>query len=203
MWERPPGLIQHVLTVLVFWSWVLLRPRLSPSPRSLKLFHWSSALPHGPLDICLDLLPAAPRPPMQKRDAQHMFLQHRGARAERRLWRPKCLAGKVFRQISRRCWQVPHRLSGNTKRYHCQGLGIFRQHEMLSLPRFGHFPAARNAITAKVWAFFRQGRNAVTAKVWALSGKENGCWKIGPAFGNAAGFSALRPPQPSTELLWS
>ena len=80
--ERPPGLIQHVLTVLVFWSWVLLRPRLLPSPRSLKLFPWPSILLHGPLDICLDLLPAAPRPPMQKRDAQHMFLQHRGSRTD-------------------------------------------------------------------------------------------------------------------------
>ena len=82
--ERPPELIQHVLTVLVFWSWVLLRPRLPP--RSLKLFPWPSILLHGPLDICLDLLPAAPRPPMQKRDAQHMFLQHRGARAEILHW---------------------------------------------------------------------------------------------------------------------
>ena len=36
--ETPPGLIQHVLTVLVFWSWVLLRPRLPPSPRSFRLF---------------------------------------------------------------------------------------------------------------------------------------------------------------------
>ena len=26
--EIPPGLLQHVLTVLVFWSWVLLLPRL-------------------------------------------------------------------------------------------------------------------------------------------------------------------------------
>ena len=59
---KTPGLIQHVLTVLVFWSWVLLRPRLPPSPRSLKLFPWSSILLHGPLDICLDLLPATPRP---------------------------------------------------------------------------------------------------------------------------------------------
>ena len=70
--ERPPGLIQHVLTVLVFWSWVLLLPRLQPSSQSLRLFPWAS------MDICLDLLPAASRPPVQKRDAQHMFLQHRG-----------------------------------------------------------------------------------------------------------------------------
>ena len=34
--QRPPGLIQHVLTVLVFWSWVLLLPRLPPSSRSLR-----------------------------------------------------------------------------------------------------------------------------------------------------------------------
>ena len=40
-------------------------------------------------------------------------------------------------------------------------------------------------------------RKAIPAKVWALSGKENGCWKIGRAFGNAAGFSPPRPPQSS------
>ena len=34
------------------------------------------------MDICLDVVPAAPLPPMQKRDAQHMFLQHGGAHAE-------------------------------------------------------------------------------------------------------------------------
>ena len=27
------------------------------------------------------------------------------------------------------------------------------------------------------------------AKVWALSGKEIGCWKIGPTFGNTPAFS--------------
>ena len=32
------------------------------------------------LGHCLDLLPAAFPPPVQKRDAQHMFLQHRGTR---------------------------------------------------------------------------------------------------------------------------
>ena len=61
---------------------------------------------------------------------------------------PKFLAGKVFQQISP--------LLENSSL-------IFRQHEMLFLPRFG------------------QG---------------NGCWKIGPGFGNAPGFSPLRPPQP-------
>ena len=76
--ERTPGLIQHVLTVLVFWSWVLLMPRLPPSSRSLRLCPWASILLHGPLDICLDLLPAAPLPPVQKRDAQHMFFYSTG-----------------------------------------------------------------------------------------------------------------------------
>ena len=31
----------------------------------------------------MGLLPAAPPPPVQKRDAQHMFLQHGGAHAEK------------------------------------------------------------------------------------------------------------------------
>ena len=66
---------------------------------------------------------------------------------------PKFLAGKVFRQIST--------LLENSSPI---------------------FPAAQNAIPAKVWAF---------------SGKDNGCWKIGRACGNAAGFSPPRPPQPS------
>ena len=80
--KRPPGLIRHVLTVLVFLFWVLLLPRPPPSSRSLRLCPWTSILLHGPLDICLDLLPAAPPPPVQKRDAQHMVLQHRGAHGE-------------------------------------------------------------------------------------------------------------------------
>ena len=48
---------------------------------------------------------------------------------------------------------------------------------------------------------FPAARNAIPAKVWALSGKENGCWKIDRAFGIAAGFSPPRPPQPSRVLL--
>ena len=43
---------------------------------------------------------------------------------------PKFLAGKVFRQISTQ-------LENSSP--------IFRQHEMLSLPRFGHFPARKTA----------------------------------------------------------
>ena len=53
---------------------------------------------------CLDLLRAAPPPPAQKRDAQHMFLQHRGAHADygdRKLFedglgRPENNLGKVW-----------------------------------------------------------------------------------------------------------
>ena len=82
--ERRPGLIRYVLTVLVFLFWVLLLPRPSPSCRNLRLcpWAWASILLHEPLDICLDLLPAAPPPPVQKWDTQHMFLQHRGAQAD-------------------------------------------------------------------------------------------------------------------------
>ena len=76
--DRNTGLIQHVLTALVFWSWVLLRPQLSPSLRNLRWFSWNSCLLDSPLDICLDLLPAAPLPQVQK----HKFLQHRGAHAD-------------------------------------------------------------------------------------------------------------------------
>ena len=32
-------------------------------------------LPHDPFDICLDLLPTAPLPPLQKRDTHHKFLE--------------------------------------------------------------------------------------------------------------------------------
>ena len=87
---RPPGLLQHVLTVLVFLSWVLLLPRPPVSSRSPRLCPCASILLHGPLDICLDLLPAAPSPPVQERNAQHMFLQHGGAHAE--IWASKNLA---------------------------------------------------------------------------------------------------------------
>ena len=34
---------------------------------------------HDPLEICLDLLPTTPLPPVQKRDAQHTSLQRKGA----------------------------------------------------------------------------------------------------------------------------
>ena len=71
--EMPPGLLQHVLAVLVFWSWALLLPQLPPSSRSLKLFPCANILLHAPLDICLDLLPAAPPPPVQNRTHSTCF----------------------------------------------------------------------------------------------------------------------------------
>ena len=71
----------HVLTVLVFWSWVLLLPLLPPSSRSLRLFPWASILLQGPWTfawICCLQLPTT----RAKRDTQHKFLQHSGAHAE-------------------------------------------------------------------------------------------------------------------------
>ena len=52
------------------------------------------------LGHCLDLLTTTPPPPAQKRDAQHMFLQHRGARAES--GRPSWKSAKIglFRPFS-------------------------------------------------------------------------------------------------------
>ena len=64
--------------------------------------------------------------------------------------------------------------------------------------------AVRNSLLEKssgkfrrCWQFFTDfpaARHAIPAKVWAFCGKENGCWKIGRACGNAAGFSPPRPP---------
>ena len=62
------------------------------------------------------------------------------------------------------------------------------------------FPANFDA-AGKSFPDFPTARNAIPAKVSAFSGKENGCWKIGPASGNAAGFSPPRPPRPSWVLL--
>ena len=63
---------------------VLLVPRLRPSSRSLRSFPWASVLLHRPCtcDICLDLLPAAPLPPVQKRVALHKFLHQSSYPAE-------------------------------------------------------------------------------------------------------------------------
>ena len=76
--ERPPGLIQHVLTVLFSGPGCCSCPgfhlRLGTSDCSRGLAFcfmgtWTFAW------ICC---PQRPLPPVQKRDAQHMFLQHRG-----------------------------------------------------------------------------------------------------------------------------
>ena len=61
--ERPPGLLQHVLTVLVFWSWVLPLTRLPPSSRSLRLCLWASMLLYGPVDIAWICCPQLPHHP--------------------------------------------------------------------------------------------------------------------------------------------
>ena len=58
------------------------------------------------------------------------------------------------------------------------------------------FPANFDA-AGKLLTNFPAAQSAIPAKVWAFSGKDNGCWKIGLAFGNAPGFSPLRPPQSS------
>ena len=52
---------QHVLTVLISWSWVLLVPRLRPSSWSGRLFRWASVMLHTPWTfawICCPQLPS-------------------------------------------------------------------------------------------------------------------------------------------------
>ena len=68
-----------MLTVLISWSWVLWAPRLPSSSTSFRLCPWTCFAPYGPLDTCLDLLSTAPLPSVQRRGAQHKFLQHEGA----------------------------------------------------------------------------------------------------------------------------
>ena len=68
------------------------------------------------------------------------------------------------------------------------------------IPCWKSFPTNFDA-AGKFFTDSPAARNAIPARVWALSGKENGCWKIGPTFGNAPGFSPLRPPQPSWVFL--
>ena len=70
--ERPPGLIQHVLTVLVFLFWVLL-PRPPPSSQSLRLCPWASILLHGPLDIAWICCPQLPHHPYKTGRTAHVF----------------------------------------------------------------------------------------------------------------------------------
>ena len=62
----------------------------------------------------MDLLPAAPSPPVQKRDAQHMFLQHRGSHAE------------SFGPLTNLAWKFHSR---NTKFHSRNGLSRLDQYE--------------------------------------------------------------------------
>ena len=63
-----------------------LLPGAAPAPPSpfvlgLRLFPWASILLHGPLDICLDVVPAAPLPPGAKTGrTAHVFTVQRGTR---------------------------------------------------------------------------------------------------------------------------
>ena len=71
------------------------------------------------------------------------------------------------------------------------------------LPRGPNFPPPR---TGRVSSKFRRWKiihrfSGSTKCYPCQGGKENGCWKIGPTIGNAAGFSPLRPPQPSGVFL--
>ena len=77
-------LILHVLTVLVFWFWVLLMPKSQALSRSLRLCPWSSICFMAPSSKILGSAPPAPLPSVEKRDAQHKFLQHKGANTDRR-----------------------------------------------------------------------------------------------------------------------
>ena len=82
--ERPPGLIQHILTVLVFFcsgccSYFGLHLSLgashcAPGLAFCFMGHWTFAW------ICYLQLPCHP---YKNGDAQHMFLQDRGAHTEK------------------------------------------------------------------------------------------------------------------------
>ena len=78
---RPPGLIWHVLTVLVFWFRVLL-PGSRASFWSIRVRPLTIICFMAPSSKFLDPLPPTPRPPVQKHDAQHMILQHEGAHTD-------------------------------------------------------------------------------------------------------------------------
>ena len=82
--------------------------------------------------------------------------------------------------------------------------GLFRKLEKVVAVRnslLESFPANLGA-AGKFFTDFLAARNAMTAKAWALSGKENGCWRIGPVFWNAPGFfPPSGPPQPSWAFL--
>ena len=60
--ERPPGLFQHVLTVLVFWFQVLLMPGSQASSRSLGV--WTGTCFITPFEQTLGSAAPAPLPPV-------------------------------------------------------------------------------------------------------------------------------------------
>ena len=80
--ERPPGLLQHVLTVLVSWSWFLLLPRLPPWSRSLSLCPWASILLYGPLEIAWVCCPQLPHHPCKNGTHSTCFYSTGGHVAE-------------------------------------------------------------------------------------------------------------------------
>ena len=64
---------------------LVLAAAAAPPPPAFQIriaAQLASASKNGTLDIRLDLLPADPsEPPVQERDAQHKFVQHKGAHA--------------------------------------------------------------------------------------------------------------------------
>ena len=129
--ERPPRLIQHMLTVLVFWSWVLLLPQLQPSSRSLRLFPWASILLRGPLDMCLDPLPPALLPSMQN-GTHSTCLYSTGGHIPN-------LVARIARPISLAIW---HRRRSH-RRPNCSGSPNRRHFASLDLKKHADFSHRR------------------------------------------------------------
>ena len=97
---------------------------------------------------------------------------------------PKFLAGKVFGQIST--------LLENS-------LPIFRQHEMLSLPRFGHFPARKTAAgklaapSGMLLDFLLRDRHSLLEFFWIETMGSWGGGARGPFTAKKASFRWKRP----------
>ena len=83
--ERPRGMIQLVLTLLAFGLRVLLVPRLPASSGSFRVCPRTRicfmALGHL---LCSSAAHNNSLPPVQKRDAQHKLLQHKGAHTDKK-----------------------------------------------------------------------------------------------------------------------
>ena len=91
-----------------------------PSSQSLRLFPWASILLHGGpwTSFACICCPQLPLPPVQKRDAQHMFLKHGGAHAE--TWGLTILGGT--QKVSLNMWT---RMGCQTADGHSPGLLYF------------------------------------------------------------------------------